>query len=79
MDASDLGMEAIKLRNMISYLNNFPKVDTLLLTGGNSKNGPEYHLRRYLKLLEIPFKLISTETPKIHSFNLENRKDWTWI
>ena len=45
IDASDLGMQNIVLRNLIGYLKKYPKVDTLLFTGGNSKNGPEYFFR----------------------------------
>ena len=73
IDASDLGMENIELRNMIFYLQKFPKIDTLLLTGGNSKNGPEYHLRRLLKKEKIAFSSISTEVPRIHHFSIEER------
>ena len=68
IDASDLGMENIKLRDLFFYLNEYQKINTLLLTGGNSKNGPEYHLRKLLKEKSIPFELISSETPKIHQF-----------
>jgi G:T/U-mismatch repair DNA glycosylase len=68
MDASDLGMSAIELRDLMFYINKNTKVQTLLLTGGSSKNGPEYHLRRQLKEKNITFKLISAETPKIHEF-----------
>lgn len=71
IDASDLGMENIVLRDMIYFLNKFPNVETLLLTGGNSKNGPEYHLRRQLKKQQIFFKSISTDTPRIHEFELK--------
>jgi len=74
IDASDLGMQHIKLRNLVSYLKKHAKVDTLLLTGGNSKNGPEYHLRRQLKNKEIALKIESSETPKVHTFTMENRK-----
>ncbi len=49
INASDLGMENIKLRNLIGYLKEFSNVDTLLITGGNSKNGPEYFFRKHLK------------------------------
>lgn len=49
IDASDLGMDNIELRDMLFYLKKNPTVTTLLLTGGNSKNGPEYHLRKQLK------------------------------
>ena len=73
IDASDLGMENIELRDLLFYLEKFQKVDTLLLTGGNSKNGPEYHLRRLLKTEKTTFKTISTETPRIHQFNIEER------
>ena len=73
LDASDLGMENIKLRNMFFYLTKFPKIDTLLLTGGNSKNGPEYHLRRQLKTQNILLNQISSNTPKIHSFKIGKR------
>ncbi len=73
MDASDLGMKHIKLRDMLLYLKEFPKINTLLLTGGNSKNGPEYHLRKLLKQEKIVFESISTETPKIHQFKLNER------
>jgi len=73
LDASDLGMENIKLRNMLFYLTKFPKIDTLLLTGGNSKNGPEYHLRRQLKTQNILLNQISSNTPKIHSFKIGKR------
>ena len=49
IDASDLGMKNIKLRDVIGYLKEFPNIDMLLFTGGNSKNGPEYFFRRHLK------------------------------
>lgn len=74
IDASDLGMFDIELRNMLYYLHKFPTIKTLLLTGGNSKNGPEYHLRRQLKTENISFNPISESTPKIHSFEFENRQ-----
>lgn len=74
IDASDLGMENIILRDLLHFININPKINTLLLTGGNSKNGPEYHLRRLLKLNKIPFTNIDSKTPKIHSFNYKNRK-----
>ena len=74
MDASDLGMEKIVLRDLLFYINKNPSVNTLLLTGGSSKNGPEYHLRRQLKEKNIPLKLISAETPKIHEFEFKEEE-----
>ena len=70
IDASDLGMTTIVLRDLLFYIKKYSSVNTLLLTGGNSKNGPEYHLRRQLKAQNIILKSISSETPKIHEFEL---------
>ncbi|MBI9040569.1 uracil-DNA glycosylase family protein [Lutibacter sp.] len=74
IDASDIGMENIQLRDMLFYLKKNPTVTSLLLTGGNSKNGPEYHLRKQLKAHNIPLKTISLETPKIHHFEIDNTR-----
>ena len=73
IDASDLGMENIKLRDILYYLKTYPKINTLILTGGNSKNGPEYHLRRVLKNENISFEVVSSDTPRIHQFYYEGR------
>ena len=73
IDASDLGMQNIILRDLFSYLKHFTKVDTILFTGGNSKNGPEYFFRKYLKEKEMKLELISNEAPRIHSFQIDNR------
>jgi len=73
IDASDLGMQNIELRDFLFYIKTHPKVHTLLLTGGNSKNGPEYHLRRLLKNNGLKLNKNSSETPKLHSFEIKNR------
>ncbi|WP_370480240.1 uracil-DNA glycosylase family protein [Tamlana flava] len=73
IDASDLGMTNIKLRNLIGYLKEFPNIRTLLFTGGNSKNGPEYFFRKHIKGHNIKLKLVSTEIPRIHQFQLGSR------
>ncbi|MFH4965011.1 uracil-DNA glycosylase family protein [Gaetbulibacter sp. M235] len=70
MDASDLGMQNIKLRDLIGYLKQCPKIDTLLFTGGNSKNGPEYFFRKHLKDYDLKLELVSNEIPRIHQFVL---------
>ncbi|GGZ81958.1 uracil-DNA glycosylase family protein [Algibacter mikhailovii] len=74
IDASDLGMKNIKLRDIISYLKAYPKIETLLFTGGNSKNGPEYFFRKHLKDHNLKLKLISNEVPRIHEFLLPNKR-----
>lgn len=73
MDASDLGMNNVKLRDIIAYLKQFPNIDTLLFTGGNSKNGPEYFFRKHLKTYNLKFDLVSNEVPRIHQFKLPVR------
>lgn len=73
IDASDLGMQNIVLRNLIGYLKQYPKVDTLLFTGGNSKNGPEYFFRKHIKELGLRLELVSNEIPRIHQFALNER------
>jgi len=75
IDASDLGMQKVELRDMIAILRKNPKVETLLFTGGNSKNGPEYFFRRYLRENhpEIRMKVVSNKSPKIHQFVLDGR------
>ncbi len=73
IDASDLGMKNIKLRNVIEYLKQYPKIDTLLFTGGNSKNGPEYFFRKHIKNYNLKLEVVSNEIPRIHQFNLGKR------
>ncbi len=68
IDASDLGMQEVELRDLIVILESYPNVDTLLFTGGNSKNGPEYFFRKLLKKYSLDFKVIHQEVPRIHQF-----------
>jgi G:T/U-mismatch repair DNA glycosylase len=72
IDASDLGMQNIELRNVIGYLKQCSNVETLLFTGGNSKNGPEYFFRKHLKEHKIELKVISDVVPRIHEFDLQD-------
>lgn len=73
IDASDLGMTNIVLRDIIGYLREYPNIDTLLFTGGNSKNGPEYFFRKHLKDYGLKLHLISDEVPRIHSFEFSDK------
>ena len=70
IDASDLGMKDVELCDMVAILQKYPKVDTLLFMGGNSKNGPEYFFRRHLKRYNLSLEVISNEVPRIHTFQL---------
>ena len=70
IDASDLGMQNIKLRDVIGYLKKHPQIKMLLFTGGNSKNGPEYFFRKHIKDYNIKLEIISNEVPRIHQFQM---------
>ena len=74
VDASDIGMLEVELRDLVAILQQHPKIDTLLFTGGNSKNGPEYFFRRKLKEYNIPLKLISSKVPRIHTFKMPDEE-----
>lgn len=75
IDASDIGMQNIKLRDVIGYLKQYPNIDTLLFTGGNSKNGPEYFFRKHIRDYHLKLKLVCNETPRVHEFNLDSYLD----
>ena len=68
IDASDLGMQDVVLRDLIVVLEQHPQVDTLLFTGGNSKNGPEYFFRKLIKPLKIVLETISDTVPRVYQF-----------
>lgn len=70
IDASDIGMQNIKLRDVVGYLKEYPSIDTILFTGGKSKNGPEYFFRKHLKDYNIKLELLNNEVPRIHQFVL---------
>jgi G:T/U-mismatch repair DNA glycosylase len=73
IDASDLGMANIKLRDVVGYLKKYPNINTLLFTGGNSKNGPEYFFRRHLKSYNLKLELLDNEVPRIHEFVIPSK------
>ncbi len=74
IDASDLGMKQIVLRDVIAQLICYPNIETLIFTGGNSKNGPEYFFRRHLKTYDISLEVVSNEVPRVHRFTLDGRQ-----
>jgi G:T/U-mismatch repair DNA glycosylase len=73
IDASDLGMTEIRLRNIIQQLQLHPTIETLIFTGGNTKNGPEYLLRRQLKAYDLKLYPVSSDVPRVHQFTLLKR------
>ncbi|RTE52603.1 uracil-DNA glycosylase family protein [Arenibacter aquaticus] len=70
IDASDPGLEHIVMRNMFAYLYEYSSIDTLLFTGGNSKNGPEYLFRKYLRQFNLNLKVVNSQVPRVHYFTL---------
>jgi len=75
IDASDLGMQNIILRDVIGYLKQYPNINTLLFTGGNSKNGPEYFFRKHIKEYNLKLEIVLNDVPRVHQFSLsEDRK-----
>lgn len=70
IDASDLGMQNVRLRDVVGYLKKYPSIKTILFTGGNSKNGPEYFFRKHIKGYGLKLELVSNEIPRIHQFEL---------
>ncbi len=74
VDASDLGMGDIVLRDILFYLKEFKEIDTILFMGASSKNSPEYFFRKVLKENGIKFEKVSDEIPRVHKFSFERRK-----
>ncbi len=68
IDASDLGMQNAELRNIIQWLERYPSVHTLLFTGGNRKNGPEYFFRKHLKEHGLQLQIVNNTVPRTHCF-----------
>lgn len=74
IDASDLGMTEIRLRNILQQLQVYPTIKTLIFTGGNTKNGPEYLFRRQLKVHGLKLYPVSKDVPRVHLFTFLNRE-----
>ena len=75
IDASDLGMQNIQLRDVVNYLQKYPSIHTILFTGGNSKNGPEYFFRRHIKQYNLKLEVVSDIVPRIHQFDLSQAEN----
>ena len=73
VDASDLGMKNVELRDLLRYLKQYRKINQLIFTGGNSKNGPEYFFRKLLKKEGITLQCINDEVPRMHQFSWDDR------
>lgn len=74
IDASDIGMQDVVLRDILWFLKKYTNIDTIIFTGGLCKNSPEYFLRKVLKENSIKYNLINESIPKIHTFKYDNRE-----
>ena len=74
VDASDLGMSEITLRDILFQLQKNPSITTIIFTGGNSKNGPEYFFRKQLKENKLTLTCTDNQVPKRHTFSYGNRE-----
>ncbi len=74
IDASDIGMQDVELRDILKYLKEYKDIDTLIFTGGYCKNSPEYFLRKVLKEQNLKFELLDQNIPKIHKFKYLNKE-----
>jgi G:T/U-mismatch repair DNA glycosylase len=72
-DASDLGMEEIILRDLLGRLHRHPAIDTLIFTGGNTRNGPEYLFRRQLRAKGLRLVDAKTGPPRCQYLHLGER------
>jgi hypoxanthine-DNA glycosylase len=73
IDASDIGMRDVILRDILGYLEKYPNIDTIIFTGGYCKNSPEYFLRKLLKENQIKYENIDKEIPKRNRFYFKKR------
>ncbi|MEN8185836.1 MAG: uracil-DNA glycosylase family protein [Bacteroidota bacterium] len=73
MNASDLGMKNIKLRDLINILKKTPTIETIFFMGGNSKNSPEYFFRKHLNDSKLKLEPAENNSPKINQFILDIR------
>lgn len=74
IDASDLGMKNVNLRDILKYLKEYENIKTIIFTGSFCKNSPEYFLRKVLKNNNIKYEPLNDNTPKIHRFFYDNRE-----
>lgn len=74
IDASDLGMYDLTLRDILLQIELHSSLNTLIFVGGNSKNGPEYLFRKQLKLHKVVFKQLDDSIPRRHYFVYNDRR-----
>ena len=66
-------MQHVELRDLLGILEQHPKVSTLIFTGGNSKNGPEYFFRQLLKKAKLRLVCLNDQVPRKHQLEWAGR------
>lgn len=74
IDASDIGMLDVNLRDILTYIKEYKNIETIIFTGGYCKNSPEYFLKQILKNNRIDYIQTKNEIPKESVFEFQNRK-----
>lgn len=74
LDASDLGMQDITTRDLVSVLREHNTIDSCLLMGGNSRNGPEYLLKKQMKSKGLALIPDDSGSIKSHRLLLKGRE-----
>lgn len=78
IDASDLGMQKVELRDLLGILKQRPQIHQLIFTGGNSKNGPEYFFRQLLKKEGRSLLCVADKVPRKHQLEWAGRTITTY-
>lgn len=73
INAQDLGMKEVVLRDIFSQLDRYPAIRQLIFTGGNSKNGPEYFFRKQAREHGIQLNRVGDTQPREHRFVYRGR------
>ncbi|MGC6478977.1 MAG: uracil-DNA glycosylase family protein [Flavobacteriaceae bacterium] len=74
IDASDIGMQEVVLRDLFHVFSAYPAISQLIFTGGNSKNGPEYFFRQLAAKKGVRLRAVDSNVPRRHSFFWEGRE-----
>lgn len=76
IDASDIGMLDVNLRDILTYIKEYRNIETIIFTGGYCKNSPEYFLKQILKNNRIDYIQTKNEIPKrvFLNFKIEKSK-----
>lgn len=73
INAQDLGMKQVVLRDIFVQLERFPTIRQLIFTGGNSKNGPEYFFRKQAREKGVKLRKIEKSHPREYRFVFDGR------